>query len=45
MDVDDREEILQKAFAMRDQLKKKQTLSQVKNKSLLMTKDSLLAKS
>ena len=45
MDVDDKEEILQKAIAMRDQLKKKQTLNLGKKKSLLMTSDNILAKS
>ena len=45
MDVDDKEEILQKAIAMRDQLNKKQTLNLAKNKSLLMTNDNILAKS
>ena len=45
MDVDDKEEILQKAIAMRDQLMKKQTLSLGKKKSLLMTSDNILEKS
>ena len=45
MDVDDKEEILHKAIAMRDQLTKKQTMNLGKKKSLLLTSDNILAKS